>query len=64
MVYKFFNKKTAGSGVTTLVSKSAIKSIPQNEQLAMSHLLKNFRKEKYIQLLKIISGLQIRQICS
>ena len=33
MVYKFFDKKTAGSGVTTLANKSAIKSIPQNEQL-------------------------------
>ena len=34
MVYKFANKKTAGSGVTTLTNKSAIKSMPQNEQLA------------------------------
>ena len=33
MVYKFFDKKTKGSGVT-LGNKSAIKSIPQNEQLA------------------------------
>ena len=33
MAYKFFSKKTKGSGVT-LVNKSAIKSIPQNEQLA------------------------------
>ena len=34
MVYKFFDKKTKGGGVTTLENKSAIKSIPQNEQLA------------------------------
>ena len=34
MVYKFFDKKTKGSGVTTLAKKSAIKSIPQNKQLA------------------------------
>ena len=34
MVYKFFDKKTSCSGVTTLANKSAIKSIPQNEQLA------------------------------
>ena len=34
MVYKFFDKKTAGSGVTTLANKSVIKSMPQNEQLA------------------------------
>ena len=34
VVYNFFDKKTKGSGVTTLANKSAIKSIPQNEQLA------------------------------
>ena len=34
MVYKIFDKKTAGSGVTKLANKSAIKSILQNEQLA------------------------------
>ena len=33
MVYKFFDKKTKDRGVT-LAKKSAIKSIPQNEQLA------------------------------
>ena len=33
MVYKFFNKKSAGSGVVTLANKSAIKSMP-NQQLA------------------------------
>ena len=32
MVYNFFDKKTKGSGVT-LPNKSAIKSIPQNEEL-------------------------------
>ena len=31
MVYKFFDKKTKGSGVTKLANKSAIKSILQNE---------------------------------
>ena len=34
MVYKFFDKKTKGSGVTTFTNKFAIKSISQNEQLA------------------------------
>ena len=34
MAYKFFYKKTKCSGATTLENKSAIKSIPQNEQLA------------------------------
>ena len=33
MVYKFFDKKTKGSGVTTLSNESAIKSTPQIEQL-------------------------------
>ena len=37
MVYKSFDKKTKGSGVTNLAYKSAIKSIPQNEQLADEH---------------------------
>ena len=34
MVYNFFDRKTTGGGVTTLASKSTIKSIPQNEKLA------------------------------
>ena len=34
MVCKFFHKRTAASGVITLANKSAIKSIPQNEQSA------------------------------
>ena len=49
MVYKFFNKKTKGSGVTTLANKSAIKSIPQNEQLAEElhkPIIRKFRKRK------------------
>ena len=40
MVYKFFDKKSAGSGV---------KSIPQNEQLAdelHKHIIKKFKKRK------------------
>ena len=49
MVYKFFDKKTAGSGVTTLANKSVIKSVPQNEQLAEElhkPIIKKFRKRK------------------
>ena len=45
IVYKFFDKKTAGSGATTLANKSTIKSIPQNEEC--------------IQHLKIIFGVLI-----
>ena len=33
MVYKFFDKKSTGGGVTTLANKSALKSMP-NEQLS------------------------------
>ena len=53
MVYKFFDKKSSGSGV---------KLIPQNEQLSnefINQLLENLKKEKYIQHLKIIFGVLI-----
>ena len=33
-VYQFIDKKLSGNGITTLANKSAVKSIPQNEQLA------------------------------
>ena len=48
MVYKFFDKKAAGSGVTTHANKSAIKSIPQNEQLAeeFHYPIIKFKKRK------------------
>ena len=49
MVYKFLDKKTKGSGVTTLTNKSAIKSTPQNEQLAdVLHkpIIRTFEKRK------------------
>ena len=64
----FFDKKTKGCGVTTFANKSAIKSIPQNEQLAdelhKPIIRKLKKKEKYIQHLKTIFGLQIKQICN
>ena len=53
MVYKFFDKKNANSG---------IKSVPQNEQLTEElhkPIIKNSRKEKYIQHSKIIFGVLI-----
>ena len=46
MVYKFFDKKTKCSDVT-LAKKSAIKSIPQNEQLAEEFhkpIIRNLKK--------------------
>ena len=63
MVYKFFDKKTKGSGVT-LANKSAIKSIPQNEQLAEEIHKPIIKKGKYIQYSKIIFGLPIWHICN
>ena len=48
MVYKFFDKKSKGSGVTP-ANKSAITSIPQNEQLAEElhrPIIRKFRKGK------------------
>ena len=48
MVYKFFDKKPKGSGVT-LAKKTAIKSIPQNEQLAEElhkPIIRKFKKRK------------------
>ena len=54
MVYKFFDMKTAGSGIT---------SIPQNEQLAEEPhkpiIKKKLKKEKYIQHLNTIFGVLI-----
>ena len=53
MVYKFFDKKTAGNG---------IKSISQNDQLAEElhkPIIRKFQKEKYIQHSKIIFGVLI-----
>ena len=61
MVYKCFDKKTKGSGVT-LANKYAIKSVPQNEQLAEElhkPIIRTFKKGKYIQHSKEIFGLQI-----
>ena len=48
MFYKFFDKKTKGSGVT-LANKSATKSIPQTEQLAeglYKPIIRTFKKRK------------------
>ena len=49
MVYKVFDEKTKGSGVTKLANKSAIKSTPQNEQLAdeiHKPIIRKFNKRK------------------
>ena len=48
MVYIFFDKNSKDSGVT-LANKSAIKSIPQNEQLAEKlhkPVIRKFKKRK------------------
>ena len=49
MVYKFFDKKTKGSGASTIANKSVIKSIPQNGQLAdelHKPIIRKFKKRK------------------
>ena len=53
MVYNFIDSKVSGSGA---------KLIPENEQLANElhkPIIKNLKKEKYIQHLKIIFGVLI-----
>ena len=63
MDYKFFDKKSAGSGVTTSPKKSAIKNeITQNKQLAKElHklVIKKIKKEKFILHSKTIFGVLI-----
>ena len=49
VVFKFFDKKTKGIGITMLANKSAIKSINQNEQLAEElhrPIIRKFKKRK------------------
>ena len=53
MVYKFFDKKSAGSGVNTT---------PQDQQLAEElhkPIIRKFEKKKYMEHLKIIFGMLI-----
>ena len=57
MVYKVFDEKTKGSGFTTLSNKSAIKSTPQNEQLAdelYKPIIRKFKKRKVYSVFKDI----------
>ena len=58
MVYKFFDKKSAGSGVNMQANKSAF----DNEKLAeelRKPIKKIFKKEQFIQDLKTILGVLI-----
>ena len=62
MVYKFFDKKSKGSGVSTLANKSAIKYVSQNQQLAEElhkSILKIKKKEECTRHLKTIFGVPI-----
>ena len=55
MAYKYFDKKSAGSGVNMLTNKSAF----DNEKLAeelQKPLIKKIKKERFIQDLKKIFG--------
>ena len=58
MVYKFFDKKSPGSGVKHVNTKHA----PQNQQLAEElhkSIFRKFEKKGYTQHLKIIFGMLI-----
>ena len=61
MVYKFFDKKSSGSGAKHVNTKIT----PQNEQLAeklhkpIIRKFKNLKKERYTQHLKTIFGVLI-----
>ena len=52
MVYKFFDKKSAGSGINTIKSNSSILA----DELHKPVIRKSKKKEKYIHNLKIIYG--------
>ena len=51
MVYKFLDKKSVGSGINTIKSSSSILADELHKPI-----IKNLKKEKYIQNLKIIYG--------
>ena len=65
MVYNFFDSKVASSDKKSVGSGAKrvnTKITPQNQQLAKNFinlLLENFKKEKYMQHLKIIFGMLI-----
>ena len=48
MVYKFFDKKSAGSGVASLANKSAIKFMPNHQLANKLHkpIIRKFEKRK------------------
>ena len=53
MVYKFFDKKSSGSGI------SLMNQIINWQMNFINQLFKNFKKEKFIHLLEIIFGVLI-----
>ena len=58
MVYKCFDKKSSGSGAKHVITKIS----PQNQQLAEElhkPIIRNLKKERYMQHLKIIFGVLI-----
>ena len=68
MVYKLFDKKSAGSGANHVVAEPSAKHVnntklaPQNQQLAEElhkPIIKKFEKRRYTQHLKIIFGVLI-----
>ena len=59
MAYKFFDKKTSGSGVIMKLNK--IINLQMNFR---NQLLEDLKKEEFILDLRIIFGVQILQICN
>ena len=55
MIYKFFDKKSKGSGVKHVNTKLT----PQNQQLAEKHIIKKFEKRKVHTAFKDIWGADI-----
>ena len=60
MAYTFFDKKSKGSGVTTLANKSSVNiGLESSKQLTKElhkPIIRNFKKEQFIHDLKTIFG--------
>ena len=59
MVHKFFDKKSAGSGVNTHANNKIKQNYQLAEELHKPIIRKFFKKEQFIQDLKIIFGVLI-----
>ena len=64
MVYTFFDKKSAGSGVTMPVNNEIKQNLQLAEELQKPIIKKLLKKEQFIQDLKTIFGVLIQLICN